>query len=114
MLNRQYEQVIIEKLRALPPERVAEVEDFLDFLQTRTEAHQLTRAAGTLAEGVFSKVWDKNSGVKTPGSGLLFCGKRRDLTPEYFPRRAADKAEDEYFRVAHLGKYTSQSGEKNV
>ena len=29
-------------------------------------------------------------------------------------RRAADKAEDEYFRVAHLGKYASQSGEKNV
>ncbi len=58
MLNRQYEQVIVEKLRALPPERVAEVED---FLQTRTEAHQLTRAAGKLAEGAFSKVWDNES-----------------------------------------------------
>ncbi len=61
MLNRQYEQVIVEKLRALPPERVAEVEDFLDFLQTRTEAHQLIRTAGKLAEGAFSKVWDNES-----------------------------------------------------
>ena len=58
MLNSRNEQLIIEKLRALPPERIAEVEDFVDFLQTRTEAQQLTRTAAKLAESSFSKVWD--------------------------------------------------------
>jgi|RifCSPlowO2_12_1023861.scaffolds.fasta_scaffold81255_3 uncharacterized membrane protein len=32
----------------------------------------------------------------------------------YRYRRAADKAEDEYFRVARLGKYTSPPGEENA
>jgi hypothetical protein len=36
MLNSQHEQVIVEKLRALPLERIAGVEDFVDFLQTHT------------------------------------------------------------------------------
>ena len=56
MLNSQYEQVIIEKLRALPPERVAEMEDFVDFLQSRGEARSLTSAAAKLAEGAFGHV----------------------------------------------------------
>ena len=61
MLNSQYEQVIIEKLRALPPERVAEVEDFVDFLQSRSEARALTCAAAKLAEGAFGQVWNNES-----------------------------------------------------
>lgn len=61
MLSRQHEQVIVKKLRALPPERIAEVEDFVDFLQTRTEARQLTHAAAKLAESAFSRVWDNAS-----------------------------------------------------
>lgn len=31
------DQVLIEKLRSLPPQRRAEVEDFVDFLKTRDE-----------------------------------------------------------------------------
>ncbi len=31
------EQVLIEKIRQLPPRRLAEVEDFVDFLRTREE-----------------------------------------------------------------------------
>lgn len=61
MLNHQYEQKIIEKLRALPPGRVAEVEDFVDFLHSRSEARALTGAAAKLAESSFSQVWDNES-----------------------------------------------------
>ena len=61
MLNHQYEQVIIEKLRALPPSRVAEVEDFVDFLHSRSEARALTGAAAKLAEISFSHMWDNES-----------------------------------------------------
>jgi hypothetical protein len=31
------EELLLEKLRALPPERRAEVEDFIDFLKLREE-----------------------------------------------------------------------------
>lgn len=48
----------LEKLKALPPERVAEVEDFVDFLHTRGADQQLARASTKAAEPVFAKVWD--------------------------------------------------------
>jgi len=61
MLNHQYEQVIIEKIRSLPPRQVAEVEDFVDFLRSRSEALALTDAAAKLAVSSFSSVWDNES-----------------------------------------------------
>ena len=36
-MNAQAEQTLLEKLKALPPERRAEVEDFVDFLKAREE-----------------------------------------------------------------------------
>lgn len=57
-MNDQNEQAIIEKLKALPPERVAEVEDFVDFLRTRNEEQRLTQAATKASASAFSKVWD--------------------------------------------------------
>ncbi|MBI4190212.1 MAG: toxin-antitoxin system, antitoxin component, Xre family protein [Betaproteobacteria bacterium] len=53
-MNNPNEQALLEKLKALPPERVAEVEDFVDFLRSRGDTQQLTRAA----EPAFKKVWD--------------------------------------------------------
>ena len=57
-MNNQNEQALLEKLKALPPERVAEVEDFVDFLRTRGDAQQLTRSAAKAAEPAFEKIWD--------------------------------------------------------
>jgi len=34
---------VMEKLRALPPERIEEVADFVDFLEQRTQAHKKAR-----------------------------------------------------------------------
>ena len=51
------EQVLIEKLRQLPALRLAEVEDFIDFLCSREEEHQLTRTAGKSSEASFAAVW---------------------------------------------------------
>ncbi len=42
-------QALIEKLNTLPPQRRAEVEDFVDFLQSR-EAKDRTEAAQRLGE----------------------------------------------------------------
>ena len=52
------DQTLIDKIRSLPPQKVAEVEDFVDFLRQREEEHRLTRAATKLSEEAFRKVWD--------------------------------------------------------
>ena len=57
-MNHPNEQVILEKLKSLPPERVAEVEDFVDFLRTRHDERTTTRTAAQVAAPAFSNVWD--------------------------------------------------------
>ncbi len=49
---------LIEKIQSLPPERVEEVEDFVDFLKTRDRDRALVHASSRLSEDAFSKVWD--------------------------------------------------------
>jgi Protein of unknown function (DUF2281) len=48
---------LIEKIKSLPPERVAEVEDFVDFIAQRDE-RRLAQAATKLSEESFRQVWD--------------------------------------------------------
>ena len=57
-MNQPNEQVILEKLKRLPPERVAEVEDFVDFLCSRSDGRALTRDAARAAAPAFAQVWD--------------------------------------------------------
>lgn len=57
-----YEQTILQKLRHLPPERLAEVEDFMDFLaHHQAEQRGLTQAGSQLASPAFARVWDNPS-----------------------------------------------------
>ena len=56
--ERNHIRELIDKLEALPPERIAEVEDFIDFLKSRDTDRQLTRAAAKASEPAFAKVWD--------------------------------------------------------
>jgi hypothetical protein len=48
---------LLEKIKSLPPERIAEVEDFVDFLASRDD-RLLVRAATSLSEDSFREVWD--------------------------------------------------------
>ena len=41
-----------------PPERVAEVEDFVDFLTVRDQDRRLIQAATRMSEDAFRAVWD--------------------------------------------------------
>lgn len=54
------QQILLEKIRRLPPQRVAEVEDFVDFLHVREEEQRLTRAAMKAGEASFAGVWDND------------------------------------------------------
>ncbi|MDO9166050.1 MAG: hypothetical protein Q7U13_08080 [Rhodoferax sp.] len=49
---------LIEKITALPAERVAEVEDFVDFLSQREHGLALTRAGTAASAPAFAAVWD--------------------------------------------------------
>ena len=51
------EQSLIEKIRRLPPEKAAVVEDFVDFLDRRDDDRHLSLAATKLSEEAFSRVW---------------------------------------------------------
>ena len=53
-----HEQMLIEKIRTLPRERVLELEDFINFLRQCSEDRHLSRAAAKLSEKAFQEVWD--------------------------------------------------------
>lgn len=59
-MNVSTEQLLIEKLKALPPERRAEVEDFVDFLQSREADRRLTHAAARASQPALTAVWDND------------------------------------------------------
>lgn len=54
------EQVLLDKIRQLPPQRLAEVEDFVDFLRTREDDQRLTQAAAKAGEASFAVVWNND------------------------------------------------------
>jgi len=51
-------KALIDKIAALPSERISEVEDFVDFLRLRDQDRSLSRAAAAASEPAFAAVWD--------------------------------------------------------
>ena len=49
---------LIEKIRALPPDQLVEVEDFIDFLRLREQQRALTRTAAAASAPAFAAIWD--------------------------------------------------------
>lgn len=54
------DQSLIQKLKSLPPQRRAEVEDFVDLLRSRETDRHLTRAMTRTSESAFRSVWDNS------------------------------------------------------
>jgi len=57
-MNAPRPQALFEKICALPDERIAEIEDFVDFIAARERDMALTRAAASTSAPAFSEVWD--------------------------------------------------------
>ncbi len=51
-------QALLEKIQALPPERIAEVEDFVEFLAAREQQRSLSRAVAAASAPAFAAVWN--------------------------------------------------------
>lgn len=45
------DQALFDKIRKLPPRRMAEVEDFVDFLRAREDEQRLAQAAARASAG---------------------------------------------------------------
>lgn len=54
----QHIQQMVKKLQKLPPAKVAEVEDFIDFLHSRDSDRGLVQAARAITEPRLKEVWD--------------------------------------------------------
>lgn len=54
----QHTEILFKKICGLPPEKMAVVEDFVEFLESRNETTPLVKAASKLSEKSFHKVWD--------------------------------------------------------
>ncbi len=50
-------QSLMERIQALPPERFAEVEDFVAFIAAREQLTSLTRAAAAASAPAFAAIW---------------------------------------------------------
>lgn len=52
------QQKLLEKIKRLPPDKAAEVEDFIDFLHQREGEREVVSAISRVSEDSFAKVWD--------------------------------------------------------
>ena len=48
---------LMEKIETLPAERIAEIEDFVDFIRERERDRALSRAAAAASAPAFAGVW---------------------------------------------------------
>lgn len=63
-------QALLEKIKQLPPQRMAEVEDFVDFLRSREDERRLVSAAAEASAASFAQVWnnDEDAAFEQPPS----------------------------------------------
>jgi hypothetical protein len=60
MQTRNQHKELFNKIRRLPPEKIAVIDDFVEFLSHRGEIDSLARAAEKLSEKSFKKIWDNH------------------------------------------------------
>lgn len=49
---------LMDKIQALPAQRIAEVEDFVEFIAARERERSLARAATETSNAAFVAIWD--------------------------------------------------------
>jgi len=54
------EKILVEKIRQLPAQRLAEVEDFVDFLRAKNEESRFVTSVTKVSEPCFASAWDND------------------------------------------------------
>ncbi len=57
-MQAQHIEQVVQKLQTLTPNRINEVEDFIDFLSQRDTDQLLTQAAMAASESTLNTLWD--------------------------------------------------------
>ena len=57
-LSTEQAQALLDKLGELPSEKLAEVEDFIDFLRLRQEEGSFAALSTRLSAPVLQRIWD--------------------------------------------------------
>jgi hypothetical protein len=83
MPSPSYTQDLLDKIRALPDDKIAEVADFVEFLR-----HQQQRTAATLDERLRAAV---DAGLITPPVPGVQRSSVRDLPPVAVPGKPASE-----------------------
>ena len=56
--QQEHTQQLFNKIQRLPPEKIAVLDDFVDFLESRSKDEGLVKAAERLSRRSFQNVWD--------------------------------------------------------
>ncbi len=59
-MEAQHIEKVVQKLEALAPNRIDEVEDFIDFLSQRDTDKHLTQAAMAASEPILNAIWNND------------------------------------------------------
>jgi len=51
-------EALMKKIQALPASRIAEIEDFVEFIAAREQERSLIRAASAASAPAFAAIWD--------------------------------------------------------
>ncbi len=51
-------QALLDKIQSLPSERIAEIEDFVEFIAAREQQRSLIRAAFAASAPAFAAIWN--------------------------------------------------------
>ncbi len=51
-------QALLQKIQALPVERIAEIEGFVEFIVAREQERSVTRAAMATSSASFAAIWN--------------------------------------------------------
>ena len=59
-MEAQHIEQVVQKLEALAPNSIDEVEEFIDFLSQRDTDQQLTQAAMAASEPILNAIWSND------------------------------------------------------
>jgi hypothetical protein len=58
--DNEQEKFILSKIRMLPPDKISEVANFIDFISQKCKEQNLIHASGKISEKTFAEVWDNS------------------------------------------------------
>ena len=106
-------QPLFEKIQALPVERIAEIEDFVEFIAAREQERSLSRAAGAVSAPAFAAIQARHGRldilVNNAGTNPYY-GPVQDTDPGAFQKTVDVNMRGYFFMTTHAIKIMATQG----